>query len=383
MSPLISKDRVKAKMMDEVYNMHDGKKTPAGSKKPSKAMIAVITVVLVLLLLIIIGVVVGNHYLNKIDIDTDDPSERTTLQVDPEVKEEENNLKNKIPQKYVKDFDTADEAIAKNIKNGTIWYHKDVYNLLLIGSDTRNPQYYSRSDSMILISVNKQNQQVKMVSLLRAAYVNIPGHGNARLNAAYSYGGPQLLIDTIEQNYKIHIDNYISVDFTAFRKIVDILGGIDMQLTDAEAKALAGDFAAAGLAIPHGAGKYHMDGATTLKYVRLRSIDSDRNRTQRQRNVLNVIINKAKSMNINQGLQLLDEILPLVKTDMSKSTIISQAANAMRYIKWNITQDTIPHTHPKLVNIDGTEVLLLDWDQTVSYIHNLLYPGLKPQKIPA
>lgn len=182
----ISKDRVKAKMMDEVYNMHDRKKTPAGSKKPSKAMIAVITVVLVLLLLIIIGVVVGNHYLNKIDIDTDDPSERTTLQVDPEVKEEENNLKNKIPQKYVKDFDTADEAIAKNIKNGTIWYHKDVYNLLLIGSDTRNPQYYSRSDSMILISVNKQNQQVKMVSLLRAAYVNIPGHGNARLNAAYS-----------------------------------------------------------------------------------------------------------------------------------------------------------------------------------------------------
>lgn len=363
--------------------MHDGKKLPAETKKPSKAMIAVIAVVLVLLLLVIIGVVVGNHYLNKITIEPEAPSERTTLQVDPVVKEEENNLKKKIPQQYTKDFESADEAIVKNIKNGTVWYHKDVYNLLLIGSDTRNPKYYSRSDSMILISVNKQNQQIKMVSLLRAAYVNIPGHGNARLNAAYSYGGPQLLIDTIALNYKIHIDHYISVDFTAFQKIVDILGGIDMKLTEAEAEALANDFAAAGLAVPDGAGTYHMDGATTLKYVRLRSIDSDRNRTQRQRNVLNVIISKAKSMGINEGLQLLDEILPLVKTDMSKSTIVSQAANAMRYLKWNITQDTIPHTYPKLVNIDGTEVLLLDWDQTVSYIHKLLYPGLQPQKIPA
>ena len=67
-----------------------------------------------------------------------------------------------------------------------------------------------------------------------------------------------------------------------------------MKLTDAEAKALAEDFAAAGLEVPTGAGTYHMDGATTLKYVRLRSIDSDRNRTQRQRNVLNVIIGKVK-----------------------------------------------------------------------------------------
>lgn len=363
--------------------MHDGKKAPAGAKKPSKAMIAAISVVLVLLLLVITGVIIGNHYLNKIDIDTDDPSARTTLQVDPEVKKEENNLKTNVPKKYTQDFLSADEAITKNIASGTVWYHKDVYNLLLIGSDTRNPQYYSRSDSMILISVNKQNQQIKMVSLLRAAYVSIAGHGNARLNAAYSYGGPQLLIDTIERNYKTHIDNYISVDFTAFQKIVDILGGIDMQLTEAEASALAGSFTQAGLTPPDGAGKYHMDGATTLSYVRLRTIDSDRNRTQRQRNVLNEIIGKAKSMSVNQGLQLLNEILPLVRTDMSKSAIVSQATNGVRYLKWNITQDTIPHTYPKLVNIDGTEVLLLNWNQTVSYIHKLLYPGMEPQKIPA
>ena len=107
---------------------------------------------------------------------------------------------------------------------------------------------------------------------------------------------------------------------------------------------------------------------------------SDRNRTQRQRNVLNVIIGKAKSMGISEGLELLNEILPLVKTDMSKSTIVSQATNAMRYLKWNITQDTIPHTYPKLVNVDGTEVLLLDWDQTISYIHKILYPGLELRK---
>ena len=76
----------------------------------------------------------------------------------PEVKKEESNLKKKAPKKYQQDFDNADEAIAKNIKSGTVWYHKDVFNLLLVGSDTRNPQYYSRSDSMILISVNKRSQ---------------------------------------------------------------------------------------------------------------------------------------------------------------------------------------------------------------------------------
>lgn len=340
--------------------------------KTKKSVVALIVILVILFFLGISALLFANHYLDKFVYEQD-----TTVQIDPSAEE-------KI--ELSPEDKGADDEIVQNLNDNVIWYNENVYNILLIGADRgtvslgQNP----RSDAMILISINKRDHQIKMVSMLRAAYVSIPGYSNSRLNSAHSIGGPNLLIKTIEQNYKIHINNYISVDFEAFKKIIDILGGVDIKLTAEEARVLATTFKQNGLKVPTGAGTYHMNGNTALGYVRLREIDFDRMRTQRQRNVLTQIANKARTMSLNQAMQLLDEILPLVSTNLTKTQIVSQAVNALNYVRWPITQDTIPHSWPKLVTVPGSpfEVLLLDWTETKRYIHELLYPNMEPQQVP-
>lgn len=341
-------------------------------KKLSKPVIALIIILALLFTLGLSGFFVANHYLNKFSFEED-----TTVQVDSGAFE-----KIDLPS----DDAAADDEIRQNMPDNQIWYNENVTNILLIGADAGTIEYgYNpRSDAMILISVDKMNHQIKMVSMLRAAYVSIPGHGHSRLNNSHSIGGPRLLINTIEQNYKIHIDNYISVNFDAFKKVVDILGGVDINLTNEEAKYLSAVFANTGYKVPKNGGVCHMNGEVALQYVRLREIDFDRMRTQRQRNVLTQIANKARAMSLNQAMQLLDQILPLVSTDLTKSEIVGQAVNALNYVKWPITQDTIPHSWPKLVHVPGNsqEVLLLNWTETKRYAHELLYPGMEPQPVP-
>lgn len=342
------------------------------AKKKMKKSVTILIVILIILFFLVAGaLLLANHYLDKFVYENE-----TNVQIDASADEQINlNPEDK----------SADDDILQNMNDNVIWYNENVYNILLIGADYGDGgEKNARSDAMILISVNKADKQIKMVSMLRAAYVAIPGYSHSRLNAAHSIGGPKLLIDTIEKNYKVHIDNYISVNFEAFQKIIDILGGIDMKLTDEEARVLATTFKQNGLKVPTGAGTYHMDGSTTLSYVRLRSIDFDRMRTQRQRNVLTQIANKARSISLNQAMQLLDEILPLVSTNLTKTQIVGQAVNALNYVRWPITQDTIPHSWPKLVYDPETnyEVLLLNWTETKRYIHELLYPNMEPQEVP-
>lgn len=327
-------------------------------KKNLKKLIPII-IIAILLILFASAALIVNHYLDRINFG----SGGGTMMVDPN---ETENIA--IPSEY-----GADESIKKNLSDDVLWSDKNVINVLLIGNDTKKPNYYSRSDAMILVSLNKSTKEIKMVSLLRAAYVNIPGHKNARLNQAHLLGGPELLIDTIEQNYKVKIDNYISVNFTAFREIIDVFGGIDINLSQDE---LTYMHKYGYLTEDHGPGKYHLNGKQALEYIRTRKIDSDRNRTQRQRTVLNILLEKVKGASLSQMLDLLDAVFPLVTTDLTKSEIISHAVNSIGYLGWPMTQDTIPHSYPSLVEVDGTEVLLLDWDETKAYIHKLLYPHL-------
>lgn len=154
----------------------------------------------------------------------------------------------------------ADKDISENIDDPRMWYNDNIINILLIGRDLgHGSKYYSRADSIIVVSINKLNNNIKLVSLSRATYVSIPGHGNARLNAAHAYGGSKLLIDTIEQNYKIRIDHYVSIDFNGFIKAIDALGGVDIALTESEVKALSPILKQNG-SVVKGAGTYHLNG---------------------------------------------------------------------------------------------------------------------------
>ena len=269
-----------------------------------------------------------------------------------------------------------DDEIAENYNNNQIFYSNDIKNILLMGIDEGSKRYpYGRSDSMIVISVNTKTKAVKMVSFSRAVYAAIAGYDNTRLNHAHGYGGAPLAIDTIERNYKIKIDNYVETGFETFKQIIDVLGGVEITLNGAEANALKSKIKKAGLEYK-GKGTYNLNGSLALEYVRLRKIDTDRERTARQRKVLMSIASKFKSQNAFQLTNLANKILPLIRTDMSKSEIISQLTTVGSYLNGNVEQYVIPHKSSALTLIDEYEVLIVDWKDEVKYVHKVFYDGV-------
>lgn len=289
--------------------------------------------------------------------------------------ENKENIANSNIGKEVKK--QADASIAENIKEGDLWYSDDVYNLLIAGYDaglTDNatadtPKFY-RSDAIIIASINKVQKKVKLISLSRATYAAIPGHGNKRLNTAHAYGGAGLLVETIEQNYKIKIDRYITANFDGFKNIIDALGGISLSMTKTEA-----DFAFNDESLPEGS--YKMNGTQALRYVRLRKTDSDRTRTGRQRKVLNEIMKKSSQMSSSQKLGFLETVLPYVTTNFSRSELVAKSGELDLYTSWSMEQYVVPKKATQYQMRDGLEVIIVDWKDTTNYTHSLIYDGVK------
>lgn len=184
---------------------------------------------------------------------------------------------------------------------------RNVKNILLIGSDTRDDEERGRTDSMMLLSINKNSKEITLTSLLRDSYVEIPDHGWAKLNAAYVYGGAELLMDTIAQNFNVEVDDYVYVSFFSFIDIVDSVGGIELDVTDEEAQGMIDPMAEQNkyLGYEHGTdylsgggNNLLLNGNQALAYARLRYVgNADFERTDRQRTVINKIIEKAKTLN--------------------------------------------------------------------------------------
>ena len=193
-----------------------------------------------------------------------------------------------------------------------------VYNIMLIGEDRRPGEDRQRSDSMILCSFNTNSNSIDMISFLRDTYVAIPGHNANKMNAAYQIGGVSLLDQTMALNYGVHVDANIVVNFEGFKSIIDMLGGVDITLTAAEADHLNGRYG-----YELSAGKQHLDGEQALNYSRIRKIDWDINRTQRQRNVLTALLNSFKNKNITEMVSIATNILQsgYIQTDMSADEI--------------------------------------------------------------
>lgn len=155
-----------------------------------------------------------------------------------------------------------------------------------------------------------------MISFLRDLYVQIPGYSDNRLNSAYVFGGFPLLKETLYLNFGVTVDGCFEVDFNGFTGVIDTIGGVDISLSEAEA-AIVGGGATAGM--------NHLNGEQALTYARIRYIDSDFNRTARQRNVINSAIGKLRNCSVKQLMSLLDTVLPLITTDMSNMDITSLA----------------------------------------------------------
>ena len=249
-----------------------------------------------------------------------------------------------------------------------------VQNILLIGTDGRTSDDRGRSDTVILLSINKKTNKTYLTSFMRDSYVDIDGYGQDKLNASYSYGGPDLLMDTIERNFKVKVDDYIAVNFNAFAAVVDAVDGVEINLSDEEAEAvnqilhdevneLAGDPIDSDY-LPSG-GKYVLDGKQALSYSRIRYVgNSDFERTQRQRTVLEKIAGKSKTFNPIKLTNIMKAALPEMTTNMKTSELYILSLKAPFILGYDMEQLRIPadDTWTDCTTEDGGDALEVDFD---------------------
>lgn len=195
-----------------------------------------------------------------------------------------------------------------------------IVNIMLVGQDAREGESTQRSDTMMLLTFNTYKKTITLTSIMRDQYVQIPGYGKTKLNHAYQYGGMSLMNETLYNHFGIEIDGNFEVNFTGFEKIIDLLGGVDIELTKAEVKYLKSK----GYSYVK-VGMNHLPGDCALLYARLRSIDTDYARAERQRNVMMSLFEAYKDLSYTQMLSLLHEILPMLKTNMTMSDITGYA----------------------------------------------------------
>lgn len=246
----------------------------------------------------------------------------------------------------------------------------DVLNILLIGQDRRDGESRQRSDSMIIVSYDMKDGTVKMISLMRDMYVQIPGYSDNRINVAYVFGGMELLDATIEQNFGIRIDGNFEVDFEGFTKVIDVLGGVDITLNSVDANYLNNNF---GWSLIEG--ENHLDGDQALQYSRIRYVgNADYERTERQRNVLNQVFKDILTLDTVKKLQMLDEILPYLTTDMSKQEILNYGFTILQNGINEIESYRIPVDGTyKSASIRGMSVLVPDLEANREYLMEYIY----------
>lgn len=244
-----------------------------------------------------------------------------------------------------------------------------IVNILLIGQDRREGESQSRSDSMILCSLNKEAGTLTMTSFLRDLYIPIPGHGSNRINAAYSFGGMKLLEETIEENFGISISGSIEADFQQFSGIIDLLGGVPIQLRQDEA-----DFINRETGSSLAEGTQTLTGQQALTYSRIRSLDPDGDfsRTNRQRKVMEAVLAICRSTGPTRMLPLFRQLLPMITTDLNSGQLVLLALEiAPRLSDLTLTSQRIPADGTFSDDtIDGMQVLVADLDAARQLLQN-------------
>lgn len=247
------------------------------------------------------------------------------------------------------------ETDLDNIINSIESTSDGLYNLLLIGTD-QSEEGKSRSDTMILLTIDSNNEKIKLTSFMRDLWVKIPENDSGRLNSAFTLGGASLLTETISENFDIIIDNYMLVDFEMFEKLIDSFGGIDVEITEKEASFINRTTHAKVTS-----GLNSLNGDYALIYCRIRKLDSDFMRTQRQRKVINAIIDKAKSQSIITTADAVTDILPLIQTDINPMKMTFLIIKNVNKINYQITQCRIPFDDTySNERINGQAVLVPD-----------------------
>lgn len=369
-------------------SLHEGfaeEKTPEEIKKEKRKKrrkgFFIFFVVFMSVVLVAVGAVAAFVFskLGKISYDTPEP---TTIDATQEFIEKEDETI---------DFDEIDDAtgnsfreILKNwaINGGTKLSDKSVINILLIGSDasTKDPTRASSADRgntdvMMIASVDIKNETIKLVSFMRDSYTYLDQFDRyAKLNAACANGGPGYLVETIENDYKIEIDGYVLVDFDSFVQVINILGGVRVNVPTYVA-----EFLSTKKYGPFPSGDVVLTGEQALRFCRVRysDADGDVSRTARQRQVINAIINKCKGATLGEINAVADVILANIRTNISQKTILSYAAKAVsdNWANFTVSQLTMPdkYTRATYMSASTAWIWIIDYPLAAQTTQLFLY----------
>lgn len=264
---------------------------------------------------------------------------------------------------------------------------QEYLNILLLGTDERTAggttkdfsddlMVDARADACMLLSLNLKNHTARLVSLERAIGVPIPGREDDWLTHAFRYGGANLMLKTVQEQFGIDVKRYVRVNVSSAAQLIDAIGGVDIELTATEAAALNGEIYTNSTTRQRvHEGLNHLDGYDALAYARQRFIDDDWHRVQRQRNVLQAAIEQTKDLNLKGINRLLDEALPLVETNFTKKEIQALLPKAPGFLGVQFGQMTLPlkGTYSTKKTSDGRSLMWLDWQENRRILNEFFF----------
>lgn len=342
----------------------------AGKRKKTGRIVAAVAVAAVLAVVAVVFVFVKGK-LNLIQYDDGKVESEGTILAG---EEDEIDL----------DLSGLDSVDPQGIPSGQIYSNESVINILLLGTDEYSKEFSdnARSDSMLLLSIDKEKKTAKLVSLERGMGVPIlEGSYKGQydwLTHCFRYGGADLVMQEVRECFRVDVNHFVRVNFYAVSEIVDLLGGIDVNLTQAEADYINshGDPLGRGDEVQAvTAGENHINGVTALSYARCRSIDSDWQRVKRQQTVIQACVNRLKNADMATLNRLLDQILPMVRTNFTQWEITQLMMLAPDFLGVQFERMTLPAsgTYGSMVGMGGRSMYAPDFSENAKILRQFLY----------
>lgn len=331
----------------------DGKKNKKRKFSNKKRILLSSTIIL---LSIIVGVVAGyyNYVKSKIYI-------------------ESKPIEAKIVEK------TTEEEIEYNEVKG-------ITNVLLIGTDARELDENARADSMIIATLDNNNEEIRLTSLFRDTLVDIPGYGANKLNAAMAYGGTDLLLETIKRTYDINIDKYVVINFWGFEAVIDQIGGLEIDVKDYQLEELnkyIGESTGGNDCPVTETGLQVLNGKQALSYARIRKgVGDEFERTERQREVLVKVAEKLRETKPSKYLGIMNSMLDYINTNIDMIEALNLAYTIFKFPSLDTKQIYIPLTElADDMNYDGVgSVFIMDRNQNTEILHDFIFNGVEPDE---
>lgn len=259
-----------------------------------------------------------------------------------------------------------------------VWQDKNVINIALFGVDSRSvEENIGRSDAIMIASFDGKHHKVKIVSIMRDSQVKVDGYGYTKINHAYAYGGAELAIKTLNQNFGLNIKDYVTVNFYQLADVIDALGGMELEITEAERKNMnvyikeAADFAGRDYETVKKSGLQKLTGEQVVAYARIRYVgNSDFTRTERQREVIEKVFQQMLNTNVLRYPALLDTLLPMIETSLSNTEILGVASKLIMFGTPKFEQGRFPLDGQYR---SGGGNLIYDLDAAANKLHRFLY----------